>query len=89
MKTEYKIIMEYARYEEYEVTFDEDGNHIAGNIWDSYERQEPKYLVKEVHKMPDGYYEELDCLEEFDTYQEALDFIKTFEERRGANENAE
>lgn len=81
MNTEYKIIMEYITHEEYEIIFDEDGDHICGNIWDNYEEPEPNYIVKEVLIKEDGKYEELDSLEVFKTYKEAVEFVEEMKRR--------
>lgn len=73
--------MEYVTHEEYEIIFDEDGDHICGELWDRYEEQEPNYLVKEVCKNSDGYYEELDTLELFKTYKDAVEFVEEMKKK--------
>lgn len=73
--SEYKITIEYDERTEYEIKFDSEGYPCAGNIYDHME-QDPQYLVRELSLDDEGkvWYDE--CLEAFDTYEEAKKFIE-------------
>lgn len=75
-KYAYAIAMEYIRHEEYEITFDKDGNHIAGNLMDSYEESEPHYIVEHGDLDEGGSFAPTDTLEIFDTFAEAKAFVE-------------
>lgn len=83
MKTEYKILMDFITHEEYVIVTSDDGDIEAGNIWSNYEEEEPRYLVKEVHKLPSGYYEDLGTLIEFDNYSDAEHYVELLEKKKG------
>ena len=74
-KREFKITIEYPERTSYEVRINEEGFPEAGNIYDYFE-EDPKYLVREITRDEEGniIYEE--CLEEFETYEEATQFCK-------------
>lgn len=78
--SDYKITMEYIERTEYEIKIDGEGFPCAGDTYDHYE-DDPKYLVREIEQDDDGtpLYDE--CLDEFETYQEALDYVKELEEK--------
>lgn len=78
--SEYKITIEYYERNEYEVKIDSEGFPCAGDIYDHYE-DDPKYLVREIERDEDGevWSEEFFA---FDTYQEALDYVKELKEKK-------
>lgn len=78
--SEYKITIEYSERTEYEIKIDSDGYACAGDIYDHYE-DDPKYLVREIERGEDGklWYDE--CLRVFETYQEAVDYVKELKEK--------
>ena len=78
--SEYKITIEYIERNEYEIKIDGEGFPCAGDIYDHYE-DDPKYLVREIMKDDDGTLLYDECLDEFETYQEALDYVKELEEK--------
>lgn len=78
--SEYKITIEYSERTEYEIKIDSDGYACAGDIYDHYE-QDPLYLVREIVRDDDGKMDFDDLLAEFDTYQEAVDYVKELEEK--------
>lgn len=73
--SEYKITMEYMERTEYECYVDKEGFASPGNIYDHYE-DDPKYLVREIERDEDGKVWSDECLDEFETYQEAVDYVK-------------
>ena len=77
--SEYKITIEYYERNEYEIKIDSEGFPCAGDIYDHYE-SDPKYLVREIERGKDGevWSEEFFA---FDTYQEAVDYVKKLSER--------
>lgn len=77
---EYKITIEYIERNEYEIKIDGEGFPCAGDIYDHYE-DDPKYLVREIIKDDDGMPMWDECLDEFETYQEALDYVKELKEK--------
>lgn len=79
-KREFKITIEYPERTEYEVRINEEGFPEAGNIYDHFEA-DPKYLVREITRNEDGDIIYDECLEEFETYEEATKFIKEMENR--------
>lgn len=78
--SEYKITIEYMERTEYEIKIDGEGFPCAGDIYDHYE-DDPKYLVREIERGEDGklWYDE--CLRVFETYQEAVDYVKELKEK--------
>lgn len=78
--SEYKITMEYMERTEYECYVDEEGFASPGNIYDHYE-DDPKYLVREIERDEEGKMWSDECLDEFETYQEAVDYVKKLEEK--------
>lgn len=76
--TKYKITIEYIERNEYEIKIDGEGFPCAGDIYDHYE-DDPKYLVREIIKDDDGTLMYDECLEVFETYQEAVDYVKEIE----------
>lgn len=78
--SEYKITIEYIEQNEYEIKIDDEGFPWAGDIYDHYE-DDPKYLVREVIKDDDGTPMWDECLDAFETYQEAVDYVKELEEK--------
>ena len=79
--SEYKITIEYSERNEYEIKIDGEGFPCAGDIYDHYE-QDPLYLVREITRDDDGKIDLDDLLAEFDTYQEAVDYVKELEEKK-------
>lgn len=79
--SEYKITIEYVERNEYEIKIDSEGFPCAGDIYDHYE-DDPKYLVREFMKDDDGTLLYDECLDVFDTYQEALDYVKELKEKK-------
>lgn len=79
--SEYKITIEYIERNEYEIRIDGEGFPCAGDIYDHYE-DDPKYLVREFMKDDDGTLLYDECLDVFDTYQEALDYVKELKEKK-------
>lgn len=79
--SEYKITIEYIERTEYEVKIDSEGFPCAGDIYDHYE-DDPKYLVREFMKDDDDTLLYDECLDVFDTYQEALDYVKELKEKK-------
>lgn len=79
--SEYKITIEYYERNEYEIKIDSEGFPCAGDIYDHYE-DDPKYLVREFMKDDDGTLLYDECLDVFDTYQEALDYVKELKEKK-------
>ena len=77
---EYKITIEYIERNEYEIKIDGEGFPCAGDIYDHYE-DDPKYLVREIGRDEDGKIWSDECLDEFETYQEALDYVKELKEK--------
>lgn len=77
---EYKITIEYIERSEYEIKIDGEGFPCAGDIYDHYE-DDPKYLVREIERDEDGKVWSDECLDEFETYQEALDYVKELKEK--------
>lgn len=80
LETEYKVFIERTIFYEFEIEEDGNGDPVAGKLYDEYEPDQ-KYLVKEVVKGSDGEYVEIDNLEVFETYKEALDFIEELKNR--------
>ena len=78
--SEYKITIEYIERNEYEIKIDGEGFPCAGDIYDHYE-DDPKYLVREIMKDDDGTFLYDECLDVFETYQEAVDYVKELEEK--------
>lgn len=78
---EYKITIEYIERNEYEIRIDGEGFPCAGDIYDHYE-DDPKYLVREIIKDDDGTPMWDECLDAFETYQEALDYVKELKEKK-------
>lgn len=78
--TKYKITIEYSERNEYEIKIDGEGFPCAGDIYDHYE-DDPKYLVREIIKDDDGTLMYDECLDVFETYQEALDYVKELKEK--------
>lgn len=78
--SEYKITMEYMERTEYECYVDKEGFVSPGNIYDHYE-DDPKYLVREIERDEEGKMWSDECLDEFETYQEAVDYVKELEEK--------
>ena len=78
--SEYKITIEYMERTEYEIKIDGEGFPCAGDIYDHYE-DDPKYLVREIMKDDDGTLLYDECLDVFETYQEAVDYVKELEEK--------
>lgn len=78
--SEYKITIEYMERTEYEIKIDGEGFPCAGDIYDHYE-DDPKYLVREIMKDDDGTLMYDECLDVFETYQEAVDYVKELEEK--------
>lgn len=78
--SEYKITIEYMERTEYEIKIDGEGFPCAGDIYDHYE-DDPKYLVREIMKDDDGTFLYDECLDVFETYQEAVDYVKELEEK--------
>ena len=74
-KREFKITIEYPERTEYEVRINEEGFPEAGDIYDRFEA-DPKYLVREISRDEDGNIIYDECLEEFETYEEATQFCK-------------
>lgn len=79
--SDYKITIEYVERTEYEIKIDDEGFPCAGDIYDHYE-DDPKYLVREIMKDDDGTLLYDECLDVFDTYQEALDYVKELKEKK-------
>lgn len=77
---EYKITIEYIERTEYEIKIGSDGYAYAGDIYDHYE-DDPRYLVREIIKDDDGTLMYDECIDTFETYQEALDYVKELEEK--------
>lgn len=77
---DYKITIEYIERNEYEIKIDGEGFPCAGDIYDHYE-DDPKYLVREIMKDDDGTLLYDECLDVFETYQEALDYVKELKEK--------
>lgn len=80
-KREFKITIEYPDRTEYEVRINEEGFPEAGDVYDYFEADDPKYLVREITRDEDGDIIYDECLEEFETYEEATQFIKEMENR--------
>lgn len=78
--SEYKITIEYMERTEYEIKIDGEGFPCAGDIYVHYE-DDPKYLVREIMKDDDGTFLYDECLDVFETYQEAVDCVKELEEK--------
>lgn len=78
--SEYKITIEYIERNEYEIKIDGEGFPCAGDIYDHYE-DDPKYLVREIERDEDGKVWSDECLDEFETYQEAVDYVKELKEK--------
>lgn len=78
--SEYKITVEYPERMEYEIKLTYDGFPDAGDIYDHWEG-DPKYLVREIERDEDGKVWGDECLDEFETYQEAVDYVKELEEK--------
>lgn len=78
-KREFKITMEYPDRTEYEVRINEDGYPKAGDVYDHFEADDPKYLVREIARDEDGDIIYDECIEEFEMYEEATKFIKEME----------
>ena len=78
---DYKITIEYIERNEYEIKIDGEGFPCAGDIYDHYE-DDPKYLVREIIKDDDGTPMWDECLDTFETYQEALDYVKEVKEKK-------
>lgn len=78
--SEYKITMGYMERTEYECYVDEDGFASPGDIYDHIE-DDPKYLVREIERDDDGKIDFDDLLAEFETYQEAVDYVKELKEK--------
>lgn len=78
---EYKITIEYIERNEYEIKIDGEGFPCAGDIYDHYE-DDPKYLVREIERDENGKVWSDECLDEFETYQEALDYVKELKEKK-------
>ena len=78
---DYKITIEYIERNEYEIKIDGEGFPCAGDIYDHYE-DDPKYLVREIIKDDDGTPMWDECLDTFETYQEALDYVKELKEKK-------
>lgn len=78
--SEYKITIEYIERNEYEIKIDDEGFPWAGDIYDHYE-DDPKYLVREIERDEDGKVWSDECLDAFETYQEALDYVKELKEK--------
>lgn len=79
--SEYKITIEYIERNEYEIKIDGEGFPCAGDIYDHYE-DDPKYLVREIERDEDGKVWSDECLDVFETYQEALDYVKELKEKK-------
>ena len=79
--SEYKITIEYIERNEYEIRIDDEGFPCAGDIYDHYE-DDPKYLVREFMKDDDDTLLYDECLDVFDTYQEALDYVNELKEKK-------
>ena len=79
-KREFKITIEYPERTEDEVRINEEGFPEAGNIYDHFEA-DPKYLVREISRDEDGNIIYDECLEEFETYEEATQFVKEMENK--------
>ena len=77
---EYKITIEYIERNEYEIKIDGEGFPCAGDIYDHYE-DDPNYLVREIERDEDGKVWSDECLDAFETYQEALDYVKELKEK--------
>lgn len=77
---EYKITIEYSERTEYEVRINEEGFAEAGDAYDHWEG-DPKYLVREIERDEDGKVWSDECLDAFETYQEALDYVKELKEK--------
>lgn len=82
---EYKITIEYVERNEYEITIDEEGFPWAGDIYDHYE-DDPKYLAREIERDEDGKVWSDECLDAFETYREAVDYVKELKEKEKNNE---
>lgn len=78
--SDYKITVEYIERNEYEIKIDGEGFPCAGDIYDHYE-DDPKYLVREIERDDDGALLYDECLDAFETYQEALDYVKELKEK--------
>lgn len=83
--SEYKITIEYIERNEYEIKIGSDGYAYAGDIYDHYE-DDPKYLVREIERDEDGKVWSDECLDAFETYQEAVDYVKELKEKEKNNE---
>lgn len=79
-KREFKITVEYPERTEYEVRINEEGFPEAGDIYDHFEA-DPKYLVREIARDEDGNIIYDECLEEFEMYEEATQFVKEMENK--------
>lgn len=79
--SEYKITIEYSERSEYEIKIGSDGYAYAGDIYDHYE-DDPRYLVREIIKDDDGTLMWDECLDTFETYQEAVDCVKELKEKK-------
>lgn len=79
--SEYKITMEYIERNEYEIKIDGEGFPCAGDAYDHYE-DDPKYLVREIERDEEGKVWNDECLDEFETYQEAVDYVKELKEKK-------
>ena len=78
--SEYKITIEYPERNEYEIKIGSDGYACAGDIYNHYEH-DPLYLVREITRDEDGKIDYDDLLADFDTYQEAVDYVKELKEK--------
>ncbi len=78
--SDYKITIEYVERTEYEVKIDGEGFPCEGDIYDHWEC-DPKYLVREIERDDDGTLLYDECLNAFETYQEALDYVKELKEK--------
>lgn len=76
--SDYKITIKYMESTEYEING--EGFPCAGDIYNHYE-DDPKYLVREIERDEDGKVWSDECLDEFETYQEALDYVKELKEK--------
>lgn len=79
-KREFKITIEYPERTEYEIKLTHDGFPDAGNIYDHWEG-DPKYLVREIARDEDGNIIYDECIEEFEMYEEATQFVKEMENK--------
>ena len=74
-----KIFYETKVYTEWVL---DDKGEKTGEVWDEFEGVDNLYLVKKLEYDDDGTMLSDECISDFETYQEAVDFIKEYEKER-------